>query len=214
MNSAGCPFVICTIGRSRTAWLSALLTYQDWRCFYESAVYMRSIADVVRFFGQGNVGTAESAVAPGWDVLRCYVPDLVTAVVRRPVAEVVESFMALRHNGLPLYDEPLLRRIMQHGARALERVARQPGVLTLDYADLATEDACRALWDRCMPHPWPQAWWLSWKDRNVQADVLDQVRYYQANKAAVDGFKRTVHLEMMRLARAGLIGRRRLQHAA
>ena len=208
MNSR--PFWICAAGRSRTAWFAELLTCGGWRCDHDQALYMRSVDDVVRFFAQPRHGSAESAGAPGWDLVRHLVPDIRTVVIRRPVDEVLASFLALDLRGVATFDPEPLRRNLERLSRAQDRIARQPGVLVVEYADLKHEDACSAVWRHCLPFSWDRARWESLKDRNVQCDVVEQIVYYHANRSGIEAFKVTIAREMRRLVRAGLIHRRQV----
>jgi hypothetical protein len=194
-------------------WLSRRLSYRGWVCDHDQAVYLRSVADVAAFLALPCHGSAETAAAPGWELLRHLVPDLRTVVIRRPIDEAFQSYLAIDLKGLATYDEPAVRRMLEYLDRALDRVARQPGVLALDFADLEHEDACRAVWEHCLPHPWDRARWLAMRDVNIQCDTLAQIIHYHRNREQVETFKLTIGRELRRLARAGLIGRRRLIHA-
>lgn len=207
------PFLICALPRSRTAWCSEFLSYADWTCGHETLITMRSIEDVRAFFAQPNTGTVDTPAAPGWELLRHYVPDLRTVVIRRPVEDVVQSFLKLDLRGLFTYPEVPLRAAMTRADRALDRVASQPGVLTIEYADLANEDACRGIWHHCLPYRFDADWWAHWDSVNVQMDVANHVKYYHANLAAIERFKGLCKAEMWRLVRAGLIARKEVAHA-
>lgn len=202
------PFVIFGLPRSRTAWLSSFLTYRDWRCCHEVAITMRSTEDIALFFRQPRIGAAETAAAPGWRLLRHLVPELRSVVVRRPVDEVVEAMLAVDISGVSRYDPDLLARNMHRVARSLDRIAAQPDVLTVDYADLDREEVCAAIFEYCLPFPHDHAWWAILRRRNIQADVRQVLRYYAANRDAVERFKLVCKSEIRRLAYAGAITNR------
>lgn len=213
MNDTDASFLILALGRSKTTWLSHLLTYRGWVCDHDRAIYLRSVADVAAYLALPCHGSAETAVAPGWELCRHLAPNLRTVVIRRPIAEVVASFLAVDLQGMATYDEPLMRRNLEYLNRALDRIARQPGVLVLDFADLEQESACSAVWQHCLPHPWDHARWLSQRDWNIQCDTVAQIFHYHTHRNEVEAFKLTIAREMRRLARAGLIGHRRIPHA-
>lgn len=198
------PFLIYTLSRSRTAWLSEFLTYGPWWCEREIAVAMRSIQDVVDWFGRPYVGTCETGVAQGHWLLRHYVPGIREVVVRRPVEEVIQSMLALKIDGFR-YEEPSLRRTMEYGDRLLAKISARPGVLSMTYADLETETACQRLFEHCLQMPFDREWWLRRKDVNIQIDIGDILRYYHANISAISAFKQSCKTDLRRLARAGLI---------
>jgi hypothetical protein len=195
-------FIVYALPRSRTCWLSVFLTYGQWICHHEAAAFMRSIADVVAFFARPNRGTVETAAAPGWRLLQHHVPHLRVAVIRRPVEEVVHSVMHMDTGGIATYDEARLRPLMVREARDLDRIAAQPGVLSLAYADLEQEAACAALFEHCLPYRFDRDWWQDLRHRNIQADIAGKLIYYFRNRDAIEQFKRDCASELRQLARS------------
>jgi hypothetical protein len=202
------PFLIYALPRSRTAWLSEFLTYRDWSCGHELAIQMRNFDEVLTYFRRPNVGSAEPAAGPGWRLMQHHFPHMRSVVIRRPVEDVVKSMMRVDVDGVAVYDRDKLRRTMERSARDLDALSMQPGVLTVDFDDLAREDACAAVFEHCLPYPFDRTWWGTLCNRNIQINVKALLRYYFANKAGVDGFKRACKTELRRLAYAGLIHRK------
>lgn len=198
-------FIVHALPRSRTAWLATFLTYGGWTCLHEWAITMRSIEDVVKLFRTPNMGAAETAAGYGWQLLAHHVPELKTVVVRRPVADVVDAMMNVDVAGVAVYDRALLETTMVRGARVLDRISAQPGVLTVDFADLSRADTCAAVFEHCLPIPFDRGWFEHLKEKNIQADVKSVILYYHANREAVEGFKKTAKAELRRLAYAGHI---------
>lgn len=194
------PFIIYTAGRSRTAWLSALLTYGEARCHNEIAVKFRSMLDVKNFFRTRGTGSAETGVAPGWQLIQHHFPGIKTVVVRRPAHEIIASFARL----VPI-DEAMLARIVAYENRCLDRISAQPGVLTVDFADLDHAHVCAQIFEHCLPYRFDPDWWQFMRSRNVQASVADLFRYFQENRDAIEGFKRGCKRELTALARSGAI---------
>lgn len=161
---------------------------------------MRGLEDVIALFQRPNTGAAETAAAPGWRLLAHHVPELRRVVVRRPVDDVVHSVMHMDTGGVATYDEATLLPLMTREARDLDRLAEQPGVLAIDYVDLEREDACAAVFEHCLPFRFDRGWWLSLRDRNIQADIAGKLRYYFAHREAIEGFKRTCKSELRRIA--------------
>ena len=202
------PFIVYGLPRSRTAWIAAFLTYRDGTCHHAVAITMRSVADVASFFQRPRTGAAETAAAPGARMLRYLVPGLREVVVRRPVADVVDAMLRVDVSGVATYDRAKLVRNMEYNSRALDRVARHKGVLVLDYADLDMEDACSAIFKHCLPYSFDREWWKRLRPQNIQADTKEVLRYYFANREAVERFKVACKSEIRRLAYAGLISNR------
>ena len=197
------PFIIYTLSRSRTAWLSEFLTYGPWFVEREIAIGMRSLDDVANWFACPNVGTVETAACYGHWLLRQAVPGIREAVVRRPVEAVIQSSLAAGEAVGITYDESHLRRLLTYGERMLTKISARPGVLTLDYADLETEAGCRAIFEFCLETSFNREWWLRWRDVNVQISLLDLVRYYAANLAEITTWKQTAKAELRHLVRTG-----------
>lgn len=201
------PFVVYA-QRSRSAWLARFLSFKDYRCYHDVAITMRSLDDVVRFFRQPKTGSAETAAAPGWRILHHHIPNMRAVVVRRPVEDVVDSMMGVDLAGIATYDREKLMRGVVYGARILDQISEQRGVLTVEFADLEHDHVCRAVFEHLLQVEMPYDWWLKWRHINVQADVPAMLRYYQAHRDEIEGFKWAMKAEMRRLVAAGAIGRR------
>jgi hypothetical protein len=199
------PFIVYTSGRSRTAWLSQFLTYGHCRCHNEIAIKLRSMEDVRALYDIPGTGSAETGAAPAWQLIQHYVPGIRSVVVRRPLEDIVASFARSEVAHIASIDEPRLRRIIAYENRCLEKISAQPGVLTVDFADLHKRDVCAAIFEHCLPYRFDEGWWLSLKDRNIQSNVTDIFRYYRDNRDGVEGFKRTAKRQLTALARAGTL---------
>jgi hypothetical protein len=124
-------FIIFSLPRSRSAWLSHLLN-----CGHDIALDSFSIKD---FLHRVDVrgGSCETGAVIGANVIRKMRPDVRMAVIRRPVADVL---LSLRNIGLtPIAGEIEERAVM------LNRLAMQPGVMSLDFEDMNTFETCEDL---------------------------------------------------------------------
>jgi hypothetical protein len=195
------PFIIYSLGRSRSAWLSAFLTYRDWRCDHEAAVTLRSMDEARAFLAQPRHGTIESGVSPGWPLIRAMCPGIREVVIFRPVEDVIQSYLGVDIAPRFTYDVPALRRNLTHFEHCLRRLAARPGVLSLDFDDLGTELGCRAVWERCLPYPFDREHWLDFKDRNIQCGLPALLAYYHDHRETVEAFKREAKSELRALAR-------------
>jgi hypothetical protein len=201
-------FVIHALGRSRTAWLSQFLTYGEWTCLHEQVIQLRQLADIKPMFSRPRTGYAETAASFGWPLLRHANPDIAQVVIERDPQDACAA-MAASYAGAGIgCDLEMMRRIFERGHRVLKRISALPGVLTLSYGDLATEEGCRAVFEYCLPYQWDRAWWLQMREQHVEADLTAMVAYYWAHRDGVENFKALCKRELMRLARAG-----ELQHA-
>lgn len=184
------PFLIYALPRSRTAWMSNYLTYGGWTCHHDRSITLANFDDAVRMLRTPRTGSAETAAAPAWHLLHEAIADLRAVVVKRPVDQVLASMRRLEGAGIGRYDFARLERTFNHLDRCLDRIARQPGVLRLDYHELDREDAGRRLFEHCLPFAFDRDWWLANRDRNRQIDVADQQRYALAHRPRIEAFKR------------------------
>lgn len=184
------PFIIYSMPRSRTAWLSAFLSYKDWTCHHEMAVQMRSISDVRALFSQPRTGTVETGVAQGWWLVEHEAPGIKKVVVRRPVIEVVQSLLDADLGGVATYDRTTLGSHMTYTARMLDKIASQSGVLVIDHADLVKMETAKAVFEHCLPYGFDVPWWGRMKNRNIQVSIREHLRYYHENIQGISTFKR------------------------
>ncbi|CAB5162363.1 hypothetical protein UFOVP152_23 [uncultured Caudovirales phage] len=182
------PFLILSLSRSRTAWLSRFLTYGEWICGHEELRHARSLDDVRAMATIPCYGSAESVAAPWWRLFEQVAPGLRVVIIRRPVADVVESYMAL---GEPAFDRTALTRAITRLDAKLDQVAaRYPDVLSVDYADLEDEATCARVFEHCLPYRHDHAHWSALAGTNIQCDVRLLARHYAAYRPAIERFAR------------------------
>jgi GNAT superfamily N-acetyltransferase len=176
--SESLPFVVFALPRSRTFWASRFLSYGGWACGHDEALHVRALDDVRSWFAQPYVGTVETAAAPFWRLLHAVCPQAKVVVIRRPVSDVVTSLMAL---GIT-FDKAMLTGKMERLNAKLDQIERRvPGVLSIQYADLATEDGCAALFEHCLPFKHDHQWWKSAAPVNLQINLPAMLRYAAAH---------------------------------
>lgn len=199
------PFIIYALGRSRTAWLSAFLTYRDWTCFHERGLFMQNLSEMREFLGRRRTGTAETAGAPAWHLIRHFAPDIRAVVIRRDVRIAVDAMAEAYETIEAPCDRARLAKVFERENRDLDAIAALPGTLSVDFESLATARGCRRLFEFCLPFEFDWNWWLSLKDTRIEASLPEILAYYRTNQSRVEGFKRSMRGELVRLARAGAI---------
>jgi hypothetical protein len=150
---------------------------------------MRGLDDVRAWLSQVNTGTAETAGAPFWRVLARYRPDVRVVTIRRPVAEVVDSLMAIDMQGVCSFDRQQLAAQMKRLDAKLDQIeARYPGVLSVRFEDLANEAACSAVFEHCLPYQHDQGWWAAHAEVNIQVSMPALMRYAIHHRQQLDKF--------------------------
>lgn len=180
------PFIIFALPRSRTRWLSEFLTYGDYQCAHDQARFVRGVDDVRGWLRQNWTGTVETGAARWWRLARRLRPDARIAVVRRPVDEIVESALKLDMQGVCTFDRLALTRELNRMDRALDRIALEPGVLSVSFRDLADEATCATLFEHCLPYRHDHDWWESIAPVNTQGNMRALMRYCFANKPQIE----------------------------
>lgn len=189
-------FLIVALPRSRTAWLSRFLTYGDHICGHEELRHMRSVDDVKAWLSMPNMGSAETTAAPWWRLMQRMAPDVRVVVVRRPVAEVVESLAAFGFDKAVM--EPLMMRLDAKLAQVAKRV---PNALEVTFDALNDEETCKAVFEHCLPYTFDRNHWQRLASENVQCDMRALVRYAAAFRPQLDKLAATAkHSELKELA--------------
>jgi hypothetical protein len=138
---------------------------------------MNTMDDVKIFFNQGEIGTVETAASPGRALIKHYVPNIREVVILRPVDEVVDSVMKIDISDVAKYDRKILQKGMEYCERALHKIIVDPLVLVVNFSDLVREDICAQIFEYCLPYKFDRIWWENWKDKNVQIDTKELLRY-------------------------------------
>jgi hypothetical protein len=94
---------------------------------------------------------------------------------------------------------------MQYGDRLLKKIGEETGVLCVDYRDLDTKETCARIFEHCLPYRFDEAWWESLRDKNIQVEAKEILRYYFTNREAIEGFKSQCWSVLRRLYKLGKI---------
>lgn len=192
------PFVVMALPRSRTRWLASFLSYRHVFCGHEEIRHCRSLDDVRSWLSQPHTGTVETAAAPFWRLLRAYCPQARVVVVHRPVADVVAS---LRRSGLDFSDDEMAASLEGHELKLRQIEARWPGVMSVQYDELANEAVCARVFEHCLGMEHDHAWWERLAGLNLQVSVPHMYRYFMAHQPQVEKLRRMARHEMLRMLR-------------
>lgn len=176
-------FLVLSLPRSRSAWLSHFLSYRDWHCGHEQIRYMRSFDDAKAWLGQPNTGSCETSAAPFWRLFMKWAPDLKIVTVRRPVEDVMKSLWSA---GLQNNIETV-RKSMTALDKKLDQIeGRLPNVLSVQYEDLQDEETCASVFEHCLPYVHDHDRWAKMDGINIQINFLALTRYIKANIVAIN----------------------------
>jgi hypothetical protein len=196
------PFAVFSAGRSRTMWLSAFLSYGICVCHFEATAKVNSFSDVMDMLRIPGMGAAETLAAPAWPLLLTAEPRLRCVVVRRPTDEIIESLRAAVGDRMEV-DFTVMRRLIAYIERALERLSCQPQTLTVNFAELAREDTCRAVFEHCLPYKFDAGWWQWLAAKKIDPDVIQLARLYQWREKEIKSLGRECRHLLFRLGRQG-----------
>jgi hypothetical protein len=177
------PFCVLSLPRSRSTWLSALLSQGGLVCGHDIGVECETPEDFIsRLWAQG--GTVETGAAFAWPLIRQEIPGIKLAVVWRSPAQVIRSLEA---QGIGDTNVEIMTR-----AQDLLMLAKEPGVLFVDQAAIGTFEGCDALHKFCTGKPLSYAWWQKMEHTNVQIDLAWQLSRVAENRDRIEVLKAEV----------------------
>jgi hypothetical protein len=161
------PFIIFTLPRSRSAWLSHWLSYiKDGQrvkaVAHDGFSKCKTVAECLTLLGGQQSGTVETGAAFAYMMLRDKMPKAKMLVVQREPTDCLKS---LWMKGIRPDPEDWAQRV-----RDLWMVSAS-GVRTVAYEDLDLESCARWIWEYCLDLPWDAQWWAQWTPINVQVDM-------------------------------------------
>lgn len=178
------PFIIFTLPRSRSAWLSHWLSYIEngqrvKAVGHDSFSRCSSVSDCLALFHDSPAldGTVETGAAFAYRLIKEKLPKARLLVVQRDPMDCLRSLM---QKGIRPDPEDWAQRV-----RELWAVSAS-GVRTVAYNDLDLESCARWVWEYCLDLPWDGHWWSQWTTTNVQVDMQKRAEelYRNAEKVA------------------------------
>lgn len=192
-------FIIHALPRSRTAWLSRFLTYKDHTCGHELAMTMRTPEDYKQYFSQPNTGSAETGAMQGWWLIEHARPGIKTVVINRDLNEIIEATLEINTGGVVQYDRSLLHKHYSYGRRLLDKISTRSDVLTVEFNDLKKMETCQKIFEHCLPYEFDIKWWAGLKNKNIQVNLRELLKYYHTNLKEIQTFKHLCKQELYRL---------------
>lgn len=183
-------FMVLSLPRSRSCWLSYFLSYRAQECGHDLLVHCGSIGEFEKSLASYD-GSCETAAMVGWKIIKQRYPQMRMVVVKRPVEEVLKS---LSDKGYNVDPEFLMGR-----AHMLDAVSNLPGVLTVNYCDLALESTCKEVFEFCLRQAHDHEWWEELDGRNIQIDLKTRFEIIQENAQQLEALNVEVFTELAKL---------------
>lgn len=190
-------FLILSLPRSRSKWLSEFLSPCDKKCGHDLIVQCKSVADFASALG-ACVGSCETGAMVGWKLIRQLMPEVRLLVVRRPVGEVMDSFRRLGFG----VDETLL----EERAAMLDACSQAAGVTTYSFSSLRSFGVCKEIFESCLDLGLEENWYTALAARNIQIDIRARALEIAANRVGLDSFSGEVLTAVAKLGSASPLG--------
>lgn len=177
------PFVVFSLPRSRSYWLSKFLTSSSWSCGHDEIVRFRGLEDLESWLSQDYVGSVETAGASFWRLLVKYRPDTRVVVVLRPRAEVMVS---LSQFGLPINFTRLERDLFLLESKLHQIAKRLPNVMVVRFDALSDLGVLTDLYEFCLQEPCDPERTKALCSLNLQRSLVHSLLYCQANHRQIE----------------------------
>jgi hypothetical protein len=175
------PFVVFSLPRSRSAWLSVFLGAPDRPCGHDIGPTLDHPGDLAERLRGGLAGTCETGAAFAWPLIRGMLPEARFVVVWREPAEVARSLA--RFGWHDVEDE------LQARARHMAEIAALPGTLSVEVEGLADERTANGVYRHCHGRDAPAGWWAGLDRLNVQVDMSRQIRLLTERRPQIEAMK-------------------------
>ena len=160
MNPA--PFIIYSLPRSRTLWLSEFLSYGGWRVYHDIPLSVGTLAEMRAALAVPRTGTVETNMSRAAPMLRTWFPEAPIVVVKRPVDDVLASMTRIGWQ--------MERSYLEAEDRNLDVIGTLPNAITVPYHQLSTKRGCKAVFEHCLRRPFDFEHWKRFRYRNIQVD--------------------------------------------
>jgi hypothetical protein len=166
-------FIIYCLPRSRSAWIAHYLNYPLARppqpVGHSIAPMCESVENIVKAYKEeGMFGTVELEGMIGWQIIRKELPHLRIVTVRRPLQEVYLSIAEMKM-------QPHLTNLAEMN-ELLNAISSQPGVYTINSADLDSPTVCKWLFEYCLELEFDFDWWSHMTMINIQVSQDDAIK--------------------------------------
>lgn len=187
------PFIVLTLPRSRSAWLSHWLSYPGKLVGHDIAIQAKSVGEFLSHFSFAD-GSCETSAMLGWRLLKHEIPDLKTLVVIRDPREVLSS---LEMKGVA--SEGLTSEIMSRW-HMLQAIGNAKDAKVAQFEDLNSKNIRGMIFEYLLELDFDEDWDARFAATNIQVDFAARVEQLIRNRAQIATFRGEV------LARQQTIG--------
>lgn len=181
-------FLILSLPRSRSAWMTHFLNYPLARppvtVGHDILIECDDVAQFIDSYRNGMTGTVETSAAPLWKIVRKELPDCKIVVVRRPLIEVYRS---LEKHGY-LFNLSELAELNE----LLEMISEMPRVCSICYEGLDSPGVCKWLFEYCLEIDFDFDWWLQLQGMNIQVDLKERMEQLERRKESMERVRQEV----------------------
>lgn len=158
-------FVVFSLPRSRSTWLSVFLSRPDAVCGHDIGMTLSSLSEFGARLRGDLVGTCETGAAFAWKLIRKQLPDARFVVIERDPIEVLSSLARFGVKGPDIEAEIWSR------AGDLDEICADPTVLRYRFNDLTRPTVCGDIYAHCLGRPMTLDWWRALDGVNIQVDL-------------------------------------------
>jgi hypothetical protein len=148
------PFVVLSLPRSRSFWVSRFLSYGGRRVAHDPSRFFTGPDDIAKYFRDPAAGAVDTALGLVWSGI----PGVKVATIWRPVYEVESRLRAL---GRPQREQAIQRLDDKLSAIPAAR---------FEFHSLGVEAEARRLFQYCLEQPFDRDWWLKFRGVTLECD--------------------------------------------
>ena len=181
------PFIIFSLPRSRSAWLSHYLSYGSAIVGHDISIECNAPEDFFNSFKFGMTGTVETGAIEAAGLIREALPGVKFLVVLRPLTEVKAS---LAKFGIEAPEGQL-----EHRQRLLFSLTHQ-GIPTIEFRDLSNPAIAKFIFEYCLDVPYDPIWRDECEVLNIQINMPRRVERLAVRAEAIAKLKGLAHVQV------------------
>lgn len=180
------PFIVFSLPRSRSAWLSVLLSASGGPTGHDIGIETDTPDDFIQELKLRG-GTCETGAIFAWRKIKAIIPEIKFAVVLRDPEEVIQS---LAKFDLTDFDLEIQTRYNQ-----LVELSEQSEVFTCRFSELNDNLIVSQLYKHCTDLDIPINWLSKLQNMNVQVDMPSRISRLQERSEDIKNLKKLCNSE-------------------